>query len=105
MRDPIGDAGLVDGGNGIAAADDRGAFYLGDGASNRVRATRESGNLEDTHGTVPDNGLGILDHARVQRNRLRADVETHPIANLRVADVEDFALCSGVELVRDDMID
>ena len=41
----------------------------------------------------------------VERDRLRPDVEAHPIADRGVADVERLGRRAGFELRRDDVID
>src|SRR5216683_4282944 len=61
MRDFVGDAGLMDGGDGVTAADDGGGAAAGgggDGSCHFERALREGGHFEDAHGTVPDDRLG-----------------------------------------------
>merc|ERR1719424_1504077 len=60
VRHLLGEAGLLDRGHGVTAADDGGAALagqLGEGVSNVEGALGEGLELEDAHGTVPDDGL------------------------------------------------
>ena len=57
-----GNAGLMDGGDGVAAANDGGgaaAGGCGHGFGHFQRAFRERGHFEDAHRAVPDDGLRV----------------------------------------------
>src|SRR5947199_404874 len=71
----------VDGGDGIAAANDgsgatRGS--RGDGFGYFESSFGERGHLEYAHGAVPDDGFGGGNFLAVGVDGFRADVETHP---------------------------
>ena len=107
VRDLVGNAGLVDGGYGIAAADDGGGAgggRSGDGLGDFERAFGESGHFEDAHRTVPDDGLGFGDFGGVGSGRLGADVEAHLIGG-RGGHVADRGCGVGFEFGRDDVVD
>src|SRR5262245_57522345 len=58
----VGQAELLDGRGGVAAADDAGGAAggrVGDGLGDLARPDREGGPLKDAHGTVPDDGPGL----------------------------------------------
>mmetsp|Transcript_22929 Transcript_22929/g.52931 ORF Transcript_22929/g.52931 Transcript_22929/m.52931 type:complete len:205 (+) Transcript_22929:430-1044(+) len=102
----LGEAGLLDGRDRIAAADDgaaAGTRELGERVSNIERALGESLELEYAHRAVPDDGLAVgellLDHL----GRLGAVVEPHPALWNRL---DRDGLCSGIggELVRDNNV-
>jgi hypothetical protein len=105
VRDAIGYARLIDRGNRVAASHDRRTRDAGDRARNRVRAGGEFRVFEDSHRAVPDHGLRIRDHARIERDRLRADIHAHAIADALVAHIQRFAPGARFQLRRDDVID
>ena len=88
MGDALVNAGLVDGGDGITSTNDRNGSVvcgsvgnsLGDGDS----TLGEVGELEDAHGTVPDDGVGGVDGVGEVSDGLGTNIETHPTIRNRV---------------------
>src|SRR5690606_33117795 len=105
VADGLGQAGLVERGHRVAAADDReGAAGggLGEGAGDGEGALGERGHLEHPHRAVPDHRRGVPDHLGVAGARGGADVHAHPT-------VGDLALDHprrgvGGEAVGDDVV-
>src|SRR5882757_7580667 len=65
VGDLRGDAGLMDGGYGVSSSDDSGGVgVVGYGVGDGVGALGEGGHLEDAHGAVPDDGVGVGDFFR-----------------------------------------
>src|SRR5205085_9885887 len=78
VSDLLRDAGLMNRGDRVAAADDdgRAAFgRLGDGARDAYSALVEALLLEDAHRAVPDDRLRVFDFAGEEYDRFLADVE------------------------------
>mmetsp|Transcript_22844 Transcript_22844/g.70879 ORF Transcript_22844/g.70879 Transcript_22844/m.70879 type:complete len:245 (-) Transcript_22844:735-1469(-) len=76
-----GDAHLLDGGDGVAAADDAGAAgagELGELGGDGERALGEGIKFEDAEGAVPDDGLGGGERVGNGRDGGRPRVEAHP---------------------------
>src|SRR5690348_3611890 len=79
MTDFVGQAKLLDGGRGIAAADDRGGALprgVRDGLGDLPGACSKRRLFEYTHRPVPHDRLGAADLVLIARDSLRADVET-----------------------------
>src|SRR5918994_1927450 len=68
---------LVDGCDGVSAADHARRPALGDGPGHALRALREGVDLEDAHRAVPEDGARARDVSLEERDGLRADVEAH----------------------------
>ena len=104
-------AALLDGADGVAAADDRDAAVGLDGrdrVADAVRALGEGRELEAAHRTVPDDRLGFLDGPGEELDGLRTDVETHPaVGNIALEGLElnVAGVLLGRELVGDDVVD
>jgi hypothetical protein len=80
VSDFVGDAGRMDGGYGVAAADDgNGTTVFGYGLGDLEGAFGERGDFEDAHGAVPNDGAGGGDGFGEFFDRLRADVEAHHV--------------------------
>src|SRR5262245_42341080 len=80
VADPVGDAELVDRGDGVAAAGDRKGLRTCDGTRKRFRALGELVDLEHAHRAVPHDSTRALHDLRELRRALRADVEDHLVA-------------------------
>ena len=88
MRDLLGNAGLLDSRDRITSTNDGDGSgllgsvgnSLGDGDS----TLGEVGELEDTHGTVPDDGVGGVDGVGEVSDGLGTNIETHPTIRNRV---------------------
>ena len=98
--------GLLDGGDGIAAAHDR------DGGSILRQRFRDAGcaagkgrHLKDAHGPIPDDGAGSGDLCREQLDRSRTDVERHPAGGEGTVALEDLGTRVGGEFVGQHVID
>src|SRR5882762_9634530 len=81
MGNFVGEAGLMNGCDGIAAADDRsgaGACSGSDSPGNLERAFRECGQLEYAHGTVPDDGFCGGNFLAIGFDGLGTDIQAHP---------------------------
>ena len=78
MRKLVRQARLLDGGDGISAADNRGGSALG-GFRERLGDAEGPGgksrHLEDSHRAVPDDRLGLLQKRRQGLDRVRADID------------------------------
>src|SRR6266403_2685040 len=78
VRNFAGDAGLVDSGDGITAADDGGGAASGgrgNGFGYFESALRKSGHFEDAHGAVPDDSLGGGNFLAIGVDGFGADVQ------------------------------
>ncbi len=105
VGDAIGDACLVDGGDGVSTADDRGGVVVGgDGFGDGVGAGGEGRELEDAHGTVPDNGFGVENFAGVGVDGFGADVEGHEVFGKRPGAGEEFGVGVVGEPVGEDVV-
>src|SRR5262249_48552614 len=107
MRDFAGDAGLMDGGDGIATADNGSCARGGggrDGFCDFEGAFGEGGHFEDTHGAVPDDGFASGDFCGVGGDCFWTDVEAHLIGRSG-GDVDGFGASVGFEFGCDDVID
>mmetsp|Transcript_33715 Transcript_33715/g.107745 ORF Transcript_33715/g.107745 Transcript_33715/m.107745 type:complete len:231 (+) Transcript_33715:307-999(+) len=100
----VGEAGLFDGGDGVAPADDGDGALGGDvdeGVADVERTLREGVHFEDAHGPVPDDRLALgelfLDHVR----SLGPVVEAHPSLGDFVR-ADDHGIRVGGEGVGDD---
>ena len=104
-------AALLNGADGVAAADDRDATVGLDGRNriaNTVRTLGKGRELEAAHRTVPDDRLGALDGLAEELDRLRTDIETHPaVGNVALERLElDVAgVLLGRELVGNNVVD
>src|SRR6267378_1338454 len=81
MGDFVREAGLVNGCDGVAAADygsSAGADGGSDGFGDLDRAFRESGHLECAHGTVPDDGFCGGNFLAIGFDGLGTDIQAHP---------------------------
>src|SRR4051794_38873208 len=99
----FGQSELVQGGAGVAAADDGRSGRVRDSFRHSARACRERLHLERAHWTVPEHRPGSFNLLGIRVDRLTADVQAHPA--LRHADpVEVAPLRVGRELLaRDDV--
>src|SRR3546814_11536015 len=75
VRHRIGDAGFVDGGQGVAAAGDRECRRLRDGTGEGLRAVGEGIELEHTDRAVPDHRAGGADQFGIARAGVRRSEE------------------------------
>src|SRR5581483_11138855 len=73
VRNPVGEPRLLDRRDRIAAADDRGAAHVRDGARDRVGSRGEHLDLEDPHRAVPHHRFRVGDQLRVGLDGLRPD--------------------------------
>ncbi len=106
VGDVAGDAGLLDCGDGVSAADDGGGVVVaGDGVGDGVGAVGEGGHLEDAHGAVPDDGAGVGDLVFEERDGFGADVEGHQVGREGSVAGEGLGLGVGGELVGEDVVD
>ena len=102
---------LLDGADGVAAADDGDAAVGLDGrdrVTNAVRTLRERSELEAAHRTVPDDRLGALDGLAEELYGLRTDIEPHPaVGNIALESLHlnVAGVLLGRELVGDDVVD
>src|SRR6267378_686290 len=81
MGDFVREAGLMNGCDGVAAADygsSAGAGGGSDGFGDLDRAFRESGHLEYAHGTVPDDGFCGGNFLAIGFDGLGTDIQAHP---------------------------
>src|SRR5437868_1584292 len=72
---------LMDGSDGIAAADDgscAGGGGVGNGFGNFKRALGKGGHLENTHGAVPDNRFRSSKFLLIRFDCFRANIQAHP---------------------------
>ena len=82
MGNLIGQAGLLQGCNGVAAAYDGDSTVLGslsNSLGNSQSTICKSIKLEYAHRTIPDNGLGTSKSLAVELRGLRAAVQSLPI--------------------------
>src|SRR3990172_8009670 len=84
VGDLVGDARLGDGGDRVAATDDRGAVHAGDGLGDGDGAAGERVDLEHAHRAVPDHGPRAEDRAAIAFDGLRSDVDAEALADGRV---------------------
>ena len=106
MGDFGGDAGLLDGCYGVSSADDGGGVGVaGYGVGDGVGALGEGGHLEDAHGAVPDDGVGVGDLFGEESDGLGADVEGHEVGGEGAGAGEDLGFGVGGELVGEDVVD
>ena len=99
-----GEAGLLDGGDGVTTANDGDAALageLGEGGGNSVGALGEGVELEDTHGAVPDDGLAVSEASLELSDGLRSDIKTHP-ALRDLVNINDLSRGISGELISDD---
>jgi hypothetical protein len=75
--DAVGEAGLVDRRDAVAAADQGVAGALGDRAGQREGAAGEGRALEQAHRAVPEQHLGVADGGGEAGLGVGADVEGH----------------------------
>src|SRR6267142_5343847 len=81
MGNLVGNTGLVNGGNGIAASDDRNgaaASGRGDRFGDFERAFCERGHFEYAHWAVPHDGFCPCNFLAVGFDGLRANIQAHP---------------------------
>ena len=107
MRNSAGHAGLVNGGDGIASADDRRRACAGcgrDGSRDFERSIRESRHLENAHGAVPNDGPGARNFRGERGGGLGADIEAHLIGRRR-SDVYGGGGRVGFKFGGDDVVD
>ena len=107
MRDLVRQARLLEGCNGVAAADDGDSAVfrsLGDSLSNSERAFCKSIKLEYAHRSVPDDRLSAFKSLRVLFRRLLAGIECLPAIRYFV-DVNRLRVGIGSELVGNDEVD
>mmetsp|Transcript_2844 Transcript_2844/g.6236 ORF Transcript_2844/g.6236 Transcript_2844/m.6236 type:complete len:286 (+) Transcript_2844:1154-2011(+) len=96
-----GDASLLHSGHRVTATDDGDGTLGGDLSQlvgNAHSALGKLGELEHTHGAVPDHGLGVIQGLVEQLNGLGANVKTQPVIG-DVVDVNDLVVGVGIELV------
>ena len=105
VRDPVGDAGLCDRRNRVPAAYDRRALTSATAFATAIVPCRERVDFEDAHRPVPGDRLGAADDFAIAGDGLRPDIEPHPIADRRIADLERFGRRSRFQPWRDDVID
>ena len=97
----------MNGGNGIASADDRsgaGTCSGGDGSGDFERAIGEGGHFENAHGAVPNDSLGLGNFRCKRGDRFGTDVEAHLVSG-RIADVDRGCRGSRLEFRGDDVVD
>ena len=75
----VSDPELIGGGHGVATPYDADAITGGHCFGEFFRAGGEAVYLEDAHGTVPENGLGLGDDGFELLDRYRADVDAFPV--------------------------
>src|SRR5882724_2338813 len=81
MRDFVREAGVMNGCDGVAAADNGSSAGAGggsDGFGDLERAFRERGHFEYAHGTVPDNGFCSGNFLTIGFDGFGTDVQAHP---------------------------
>ncbi len=106
VGDLVGYAGLVDGDDRIAAADDGdGGLVGGNGVGDGVGADGEAGELEDAGGAVPHDGAGVGDDFFDGRDGFGADVEALPVGGEVFRGVPGLGLGVGGEVVGEDVVD
>jgi len=105
VGDLVGDAGFLDGGDGVSAADDGGGVSVGgDGFGDGVCAVGEGGELEDAHGAVPDDGVGVGDGDGEELDGFGTDVESHFVLGEGAGAGEGLGVGVGREAVGEDMV-
>mmetsp|Transcript_132950 Transcript_132950/g.425532 ORF Transcript_132950/g.425532 Transcript_132950/m.425532 type:complete len:522 (+) Transcript_132950:333-1898(+) len=95
-------------GRGVAATDDRdcaGLGHLDDFFHHRLGASLELGHLEDSHGTVPNDGLGLGNGSSVLRDGQRAAIQGHETLRHTRREVSHLLLATLAELRRANEID
>ena len=103
----LSDAGLMNGRDGIASADDgsgAGAGGGSDGSGDFKRAIRESRHFKDAHGAVPNDGLGPGNLSGEGGGSLWADIEPHLVGRRR-SDVNSGSRSLGFEFWSNDVVD
>ena len=90
----VGQAGLLDGLDRLAAADDRRRARIGHGVGHGERARGEARILEDAHRAVPQHRAGCADLGVERVDGARADVDDHLVG----ADVVDRARCAAARV-------
>ena len=85
MANLLGHAGLLDGGDGVAAAHDGERAGFTHCACHPDRPLREGLAFKDAHGPVPHDGLGVQQHRAKRFHRALADVESHFVVGDGVA--------------------
>ena len=99
VGDAVGDAGLLDCGDGVAAADDGGGVCVGgDGFGDGLGARGEGGHLKDAHGAVPEDGVGAGDFVGEEVDGFGADVEGHKSAGKGPLPLKIWVLASAANL-------
>jgi hypothetical protein len=86
MRNFVGDSRLVHGRNGVPASHDGDRSLrrsLCHSVSNRERPLRERGHLEDAHGAIPNDCLGMGQLGAESCNRFRPNIQAHPVVRRR----------------------
>mmetsp|Transcript_11079 Transcript_11079/g.26960 ORF Transcript_11079/g.26960 Transcript_11079/m.26960 type:complete len:493 (+) Transcript_11079:174-1652(+) len=96
----VGEARLLNRRDGVTAADDGDAVEVGQGVGDAEGALGEGIHLKHTHGTVPDDGLALLELRLEGRDGVGADVEAHPAVGDGVHG-DDLGVGVGGELVGD----
>jgi len=102
----LSQASLLDGSDGITTTNDGNAALAGQiskSGGDGVSALSEGIELEDTHGAVPDDGLGISEGTLEGLDGLRPNVEAHPVGG-DLVNVNDLSGSIGGELVGNDNI-
>ncbi len=106
VGDLVGYAGLVDGRDGVAAADDgNGCLVGGHGLGDGVGADGEAGELEDAGGAVPHDGAGGGDDLLNGGDGLGTDVEALPVGGEVDGGVPGLGFGVGGEAVGEHVID
>ncbi len=92
MGNPGGQAGEVDGGNRVAAADDRHCAAVGDGFSHAEGAFGEVGHFEHAHRAIPDDRAGAGEGEGKCLDRGGTDIQDAPASG----DVANSQIVSGL---------
>src|SRR6267378_5627741 len=89
----VGHAGGVYGGNCITAAyDGSRARIIGDSLGDLESPFRERCDLEDSHGTVPDDSAGAGNFLGESFDSARADIERHHVCGDGLTTADDLRL-------------
>src|SRR3954453_18165115 len=102
-RDAIGDAGVMDGADGVSPAHDCVTATVGDRPRDGERPLGEARPLEDAHRPVPEHRLRTGDLLGERVARARADVEPEPPCR-QLVERHDLGCRVGVEGVGGDNV-
>ncbi len=93
---------MIDGADGITAADDADCAGIGHSLAYAHGAGREFGHFKAAHRAIPDYGLGSLDFGGIQLQGFRADVQSHPTG--RNVFANDLGIGVSIEFISRDIV-